>query len=78
MTVSFCKTDRVIELLKAGRDLDALKIASKFRILPNDVKTAVQRGWSAVGNAAFYTEIGQNPETLTLAGIAALRAFYKV
>jgi hypothetical protein len=58
--------------IASGNDVRAMRIASKWFDLGKH-KEAITRGWAAHTNSAFYKQIGKDPESLLLAGIAALK-----
>lgn len=41
-------------------------------------KADIERGWTAITNPEMYREIGQEPDELVAAGIAALRERYNL
>lgn len=59
----------------AGDLVGALRVAARFPQL-GDEKEAITRAWAAVGNPAFYRELGQDPDALFRLGIDALRRRY--
>jgi len=55
----------------------ALRLAASFADL-GDHRGAIKRGHEAFSNGRFYTQLGQDPEALKAAGIAALIERYKL
>jgi len=70
------KTQEVIVLVQSGQLLPALKIASKFKLLPEEQKITLSRAWAAHTNPQFYLDIKQNPDELVLAGFKLLAELY--
>jgi hypothetical protein len=70
------KTDRLLELLRAGEWAKALALANTFRILPPAVLRAIRQAHAARSNPRLYRGMGRNPETLVEAGKAALTSHY--
>lgn len=71
------KISKLREAAAAGDWLAALRIASKFPNL-GDERNAIQRAWNAAQRPEFYRQLRQDPEALFAAGVAALRAKYKL
>ena len=69
------KTQKLIDALKEGRSIDALRIAKSFRAL-GPHKAAIQRGWEAYQNPDFYRQINKDPEAAFKDAMAALRTIY--
>lgn len=69
------KLAKLKELYASGDLIGALRIAARFPQL-GDEKEAITRAWAAVGNPAFYRELGQDPDALLHLGIDALRRRY--
>ncbi len=74
-TAIVTKTAQVIAAMQAGDHRTALKIAAKFRML-GEHRNAIQRGWAAVSNPAFYRSLGDDPERLVQVGLVAIRTMY--
>ncbi len=53
----------------------ALRLAASWPRL-GDHKKAIQQGWAAASNPAFYTELGYNPEDLFSEGLRAVAERY--
>ncbi len=70
------KTDLLRQALCEGRDIDALRIANGFRMLPDQDKVVIRRGWDAHQTPSFARAIKRDPDELVRAAIAAVRAIY--
>lgn len=53
----------------------ALRLAASWPRL-GEHKDAIQKGWAAASNRAFYAELGYNPAALERAGLDAVAARY--
>jgi hypothetical protein len=69
------KTEKVRELLRDRRFVEALKIAKGFRHL-GDHKKTIQRGWDAHTNPRFARSLNRDPQALLDQAIAALLDLY--
>ena len=69
------KLSKLLAHAKKGEWQEALRIAARFPQL-GDQKAAILRAHEAYGNAAFYRQIGRNPDALIADGIAALKTRY--
>ncbi len=69
------KKQLILDALAAGDERTALRIAAAFPHLGAH-REAITRGWAALQNPGFYRQLGQDPEALTTAGIAACRERY--
>ena len=56
---------------------EALRIAARFPEL-GDERAAIVRAHEAAWRPGFYRQLGKNPEALVAAGIAALKARYRL
>ncbi len=61
----------------AGDRRSALGIAARFPRLENHAE-AIQRGWGAVQNPAFYRQIGKDPDELEALAYRALIDRYQL
>jgi hypothetical protein len=59
----------------AGDWREAIRIAAKFQQL-GPHREAITRAWAAIQNPDFYRDIGQDPQALIDAGVAALQERY--
>ncbi len=55
----------------------ALRLAASWPRL-GDQKDAIQKGWAADSNPAFYSELGHNPEALFATGLRAVAERYEL
>lgn len=55
----------------------ALRIAAKFPDLGAE-RNAILTAWGAIQNPGMYRQLGKAPDALVEAGVAALRARYKL
>lgn len=55
----------------------ALRLAASWPRL-GDHKDAIQKGWAAANNPAFYMELGHNPEALFATGLRAVAERYEL
>lgn len=73
--------DTKLSKLKAHADMGdwqgALRIAARFPSL-GDHRAQIIRAHEAYLRPSFYRQIGKDPEALIAAGIAALRARYRL
>jgi len=69
------KLSKLVDLMTTGKWDAALSMASKFPRLGEHADD-ITRGDAAIKNRRFYTQIGQNPDELRSAGIAALKKRY--
>jgi hypothetical protein len=70
------KTSRVLAHLRAGEWAQALSLAATFRMLPLEIRTAIQRAHAARTNPRLYRGMGQDPDAMIAAGKAALLQQY--
>lgn len=61
----------------AGNWTEALRLAARFPRLGEE-RTAILRAWNAYQRPDFYRQLRQDPEAVVAAGIAALRAKYRL
>lgn len=66
------KLQQTLEILNAKGEHAALRFAAKLGCL-GTARDTIQKGASALGNPAFYREIGNDPDRLIQEGIAAMR-----
>ncbi len=71
------KLSRLRAAAAAGDWAGALRIAAKFPEL-GEHAAAIRRAHEASHSAAFYRQIGRNPEDCIQAGIDALRQRYGI
>ena len=71
------KIAKLREAAAAGRWIEALRMAARFPRL-GDERTAILRAWNAHLRPEFYRQLRQDPEAVVAAGIAALRAKYRL
>jgi hypothetical protein len=69
------QSDRALELVAAEHWVPALKLAAKSKVLGKH-RDAIQKAWSAIQRPDVYRELGQDPDALIAAGIAALKERY--
>ncbi len=69
------KIDILIDLIKAGKDAEALSLAAKFPNL-GEHRDAIIEGDSARKNPAFYRQIKKDPSKLYEDGVKALHQRY--
>lgn len=69
------KPQQILDALAADDKHTALRVAASFQHL-GEHKAAITRGWAALQRPEFYREIGQDPDALVVAGMAAVRARY--
>lgn len=69
--------ERLRAYMAAGDWHRALRLAAGWARL-GEHREVIQRGWAAMVNPQLYREMGQDPDALVAAGIAALRARYGV
>jgi hypothetical protein len=69
------KLSRVRAALAAGDSRLALRICAKFPQL-GEHKARITRGWAAVQNPDFYTQLGMDPSELERDAILAIRERY--
>lgn len=69
------KLSRLLEFMAAENWHEALRLAAKFPQL-GEHKAAITRAWNAIQSPQFYREIGQDPDSLIAAGVAALKERY--
>lgn len=69
------KLSKVIEAWRAGDKAKALQIAAKFPQL-GDEAAVIQRGHQARLRPEFYRELGQDPDELYAAALAAMLERY--
>ena len=55
----------------------ALKLAAKWPRL-GEHRDAIQKGWAAASRPDFYRELGQDPDALEAAGVAAVADRYNL
>ena len=67
------KTDKVKELLKQGKNDEALRIAKSFRNGDKELIDDIRRGYDASRNRQFYFQINMNPDELYNKAINSLR-----
>jgi hypothetical protein len=66
------KLARIRQAMQVGDWDAAIKLAARFqRLGPQD--EAIKRAANAINNPSFYIQLGQDPERLKQAGIAALK-----
>ena len=71
MNKPIAKLDLLRAAWDAGDRISALRIAAKF--FDRSAETAAfKRGWDAHQNAAFYRQIGKNPEAMTSEAMSVL------
>lgn len=61
--------------IDANNTIEALRIASRFVNL-GEHADAIRKAWQAHKSPEFYRAIGQDPDALIAAGVAALRVRY--
>ncbi len=71
------KLSRLKAAAAQGDWAGALRIAAKFPEL-GEHAAAIKRGHEAHHSAAFYRQIGRDPDACIQAGIAALRQRYSI
>lgn len=69
------KSDAVRQLLAAGRDIEALRIAHRFKHL-GEHRDTIRRGWEAYTYPSFARSLKRDPEALLQSAIAALHSLY--
>jgi hypothetical protein len=70
------KLSRLLEYMAAADWHSALRLAAKFPQLGAH-KAAITRAWNAIQSPQFYRELGQDPDALIAAGVAALKERYE-
>lgn len=71
------KIDRLRALMASDKRHEAIKFAAKFPRL-DDARDAILRAKDAIGNPAFYRQIGRDPESLIATGWDALCKKYSL
>lgn len=71
------KLKQMQELWEAGDYRGALKMAAGWPQL-GEHKAAIQSGWAATWNPAFYRQLGRDPVALYEAGLAAMAQRYNL
>jgi len=70
------KLEQLRQYMRAGDYHQALKLAAGWQRL-GPARDDIQRAWAALNHPEFYREIGQDPDRLVAAGIAAMTARYE-
>lgn len=72
------KTEQLRQALRDGRDVDALRLANSFRMLPDADKVIIQRGWDAIQHPTFARALKRDPDQLYRAAVEAVQNLYPV
>lgn len=71
------KLSKLKSLMADGKHREALRLAASWPRL-GEHKEAIQKGRAADVHPEFYQQIGQDPDALVAAGIAAIRERYDI
>ena len=69
------KLSKLKKLMTDGKHHEALRLAASWPRL-GEHKETIQKGRAADTHPEFYRQIGQDPDALVAAGIAAIRERY--
>ena len=75
------KLAKLKQFMAAGDYRAALKLAASWGrrgLGGGSHADAITQGWAALSNPDFYKSIGKDPDALTAAGVAAIRARYDI
>lgn len=70
------KAERVRQLLRAGRDLEALRLVARLPKLPEPEKTDVKRAVACLLSPSFYESMNYNIDVCVRRGIDAVRRLF--